>query len=262
MSKITKEMLVKAELILNRANVISSTDITDFIFVLDQYEELVNLVDDQQIMPHVDKFDPSSDQFVGIYNRHKISKNGFQKKNLITMRCEEFLRLNKSRNEETSNKKNAPEKLDTKNSSWQRFVIELFVLFLGCFCFYECGKDNGEIKATQKCNDNMKARDSLSLVLRNYTELLQQYDSLSISDSITIFEEKNNNQELKDSLGKITASNQHLVEKADSSKHIIDSLDGKLKKEKEDSNLLFEELTKTRDSLHNKITPSHKRTKQ
>ena len=75
MSKITKEMLVKAELVLHRAKVISQTDITDFIFVLDQYEELVNLVDDQQIMPHVGKFDPSADQFEGLYGRHKISEN-------------------------------------------------------------------------------------------------------------------------------------------------------------------------------------------
>ena len=97
MSKITKEMLVKAELILNRAKVISSTDITDFIFVLDQYEELVNLVNDPQIMPQVNKFDPTDDQFVGIYNRHKISDKGYQKINLITMKCEEFLRVNNSK---------------------------------------------------------------------------------------------------------------------------------------------------------------------
>lgn len=253
MSKITEDMLVKADLILKKAKTISPTAITDFVFVLDQYEELANLINDQQIMPHVGKFDSSADQFVGLYNRHKISEIGYQKINLITMRCEELLRLNKSKHEEKASKKNAQEKLDTKNSSWQRFVIELVVLFLGCFSFYEWGKDNGVIMATQKCNDNMKARDSLSFVLENYIELQQKYDSLNISDSIAIFQEKQYHQELRDSIKKVTTSNQFLAERADSSKHIIDSLDDKLKKEIEDSNLLFKELKKTRDSLHSNI---------
>lgn len=262
MSKITKEMLVKAELVLHRAKVISQTDITDFIFVLDQYEELVNLVDDQQIMPHVGKFDPSADQFEGLYGRHKISENGNQKINLITMKCEEFLRLNKLKLEEKCNKTITQKNPDTKSSLWLRFIIELVILFLGCSAFYECGKDNGEIKATQKCNDNMKARDSLSLVLGNYNEIQQKYDSLSISDSIAFFKEKQYHQELRDSIQRVTTFNQYLAEKVDSSKQIIDSLDGKLKKEIEDSNSLFKELKKTRDSLHNKISPSHKGTKQ
>lgn len=222
MSKITKEMLVKAELVLNRAKVISPTAITDFIFVLEQYEELANLVDDPQIMPHVGKFDPSVDQLVGIYGRHKISENGYQKINLITMRCEEFLRLKKNVQEQSNKQSN--------NNSKIRYFVDMFVLVLGCSIFHTIGFNQG---ANSKERELYDERDSLK---SEKAELQKKYSNLN--DSIIILNETLNTlqnqkllkESLNDSIQSVSKKNELYVDSLKRQNHKIDSLQRELGK--------------------------------
>lgn len=91
-------MLVKAECIFHKANLINIKDIhviTDFESLLDQYEELASLANNPATMPHVGKFDPLTDSFKDPFGFTRVNSNGIKKYNTITAKCEELLKLNK-----------------------------------------------------------------------------------------------------------------------------------------------------------------------
>lgn len=243
------QKLTLAELICEEIKELTPTNTALFKKMVENYNVLASMINDINVMSPEPPFDERAD--VGhIYACFCYTSAGREKIERIKSRCKQYI----MNNTEMSS-------AETQRLSFLEKTGIICGIIFGCAIFFGIGCYLGETNAKQDCNDNMKARDSLSLVLGNYIELQQKYDSLSISDSIAIFQEKQYNHELRDSIKKVTTSNQFLAETADSSKHIIDSLDGKLKKEIEDSNLLFKELKKTRDSLHNKITPNHKGTK-
>lgn len=180
MSKITKEMLVKAESVFHLANIITYGDITNFELLLEQYEDLEKLINNRKIMPHVDRFNQATDVFTNMWGISSISKNGKKKINLISIKCAQFLKINKPVQEQSNKQSNTQKDSNTSNNnSKNRSIVDLFVLALSCGIFLTIGYNQG---ANSKKNELQDERNSL----KSEKVELQNINS-SLSDSIIFF---------------------------------------------------------------------------
>lgn len=229
MSKITKEMLVKAESVFHLANIITYGDITNFELLLEQYEDLENLISNRKIMPHVDRFNQATDVFTNMWGISSISKNGKKKINLISIKCEQFLKINKPAQEQLNKPTNVPKDSSlSNNNSKIRYIIELIVLIFSCGLLYTIGYNQGANSKEKELYDERETLKSEKIELqKNNADFI---DSIIILNKVldTLQSVKLLKESLNDTIQPLSKKNELYV---DSIKKInkIDSLDKYLK---------------------------------
>ncbi len=259
MSKITKEMLVKAESVLHLANSITYHDITNFELLLEQYEDLENLINDHKIMPHVERYNQATDVFTDMWNISSISKNGKKKHSLISIKCEQFLKINQPVQEQSNKQSNTQKDSNTSNSNSKiRYIIELFALILGCGIFHTIGYNQGANSKEKELYDERESLKSEKIELqKNNSGLNDSISSLNKSLD-TLRNVKQLKETLNDSILSLSKKNELYIDSIKRQNKEIDSLQRELRKKTS----LYEGFYKMYNQVDDSLNKGLKRRKK